>query len=104
MGYTRLLEVPMKKTLVLIPLLFCLLLSACGKRPSSALRAFSQELAQQETLSFTAELTASYPDRTAPFSLRYALEGDVQRVTVLSPGEHFRHQRPRGKGRHRSGV
>ena len=77
----------MKKTLVLIPLLFCLLLSGCGNAARERFETFSQELAQRDALSFTAARTASYPDRTASFSLRYALAGDVQRVTVLSPGE-----------------
>lgn len=76
----------MKKILVLIPLLSCLLLAGCGSAARPQFDAFSQELAQRDALSFTAELTAAYPDRTASFSLRYALEGDVQRVTVLAPG------------------
>ncbi|MBR3474806.1 MAG: hypothetical protein IKH34_07040 [Oscillospiraceae bacterium] len=75
----------MKKRLVLLCLLFCLLLSACGSDALDHFEAFSAELNQCETLSYTAALTASYPDRTAQFTLRYALEDGVQRVTVLGP-------------------
>lgn len=75
----------MKKRLVLIPLFLCLLLSACGNPALARYESFSQELSQRETLSFIAQLTASYPDRTARFTLRYALEDGVQRVTVLAP-------------------
>lgn len=76
----------MKKILVILPLLVCLLLSGCGNQSRERFAAFSEELSQRDTLSFTAELTASYPDRSAAFTLRYTLEGDVQRVTVLAPG------------------
>lgn len=75
----------MKKRLVLFPLLFCLLLSACGSAVLNRYEAFSDKLSRAEELSFTAELYAVYPNRTAQFSLRYALEDGVQRVTVLGP-------------------
>ena len=75
----------MKKRLVLLPLLFCLLLSACGSAALDRFEALSAKLNQAEALSFTAELTALYPDRAARFSLRYSQEDGVQRVTVLSP-------------------
>lgn len=75
----------MKKRLVLLPLLFCLLLSACGNAALDRFQAFSARLNQSEALTFTAELTASYPDRQAQFTLRYSLEDGVQRVTVLAP-------------------
>ncbi len=85
MGYYDPSEVPMKKSLVLIPLLFSLLLGACSNAALTRYQAFSEEFSQIEALSFTAELTASYPDRRAQFTLRYALEDGVQRVTVLAP-------------------
>lgn len=75
----------MKKRLILIPLLFCLLLGGCGSAALDRYESFSQELNRAEALSFTAELCAVYPDRTASFTLRYALEDGVQRVTVLAP-------------------
>lgn len=77
----------MKKLLVLFPLLLCLLLSACGNPALTRYEAFAADFADKESLSFTAELCASYPDRTARFSLRYALEDGVQRITVLAPEE-----------------
>ena len=75
----------MKKALALIPLLFALLLSACGNAALQRYESFSQQLQEQDTLSFTAALTASYPDRTAQFDLRYTLEDGMQRITILSP-------------------
>ena len=75
----------MKKALALIPLLFALLLSACGNAALQRYESFSQQLQEQDTLSFTAALTASYPDRTAQFDLRYTLDDGMQRITILSP-------------------
>jgi hypothetical protein len=75
----------MKKTLVLLSLLFAFLLSGCGNAALQRYESFAEDLRERDALSFTAELTASYPDRTAQFSLRYALEDGVQRVTVLAP-------------------
>lgn len=75
----------MKKSLLVLFLAACMLLSACGNAAEQKYLAFSRELSAKDTLSFTAELTASYPDRRAAFSLRYSLENGVQRVTVLSP-------------------
>ena len=75
----------MKKAFALIPLVFALLLSACGNAALQRYESFSQQLQEQDTLSFTAALTASYPDRTVQFELRYTLEDGLQRVTILSP-------------------
>ena len=75
----------MKKALALLSLILALLLSACGNAALQRYESFSQHLQEQESLSFTAALTASYPDRTAQFDLRYTLEDGLQRVTILSP-------------------
>ncbi len=75
----------MKKTLALFPLLFCLLLCGCGNAALERYEEFSARLLERDTLSFTALLTAAYPDRTAQFSLRYSLEDGVQRVSILAP-------------------
>ena len=86
MGYHILLEGPMKKTLILFVLALCLLLPACGNLAEQQYLSFSEDLAARDTLSFVSELTASYPDRSASFTLRYDLENGVQRVTILAPG------------------
>ena len=76
----------MKKSLILIPLLCCLLLlTGCGNAAQERFESFSRELSGRDSLSFLAELTAAYPDRSADFTLRYTLENGVQRITVLSP-------------------
>ena len=75
----------MKKLLVLV-LLCCLILSGCANAAQQRFLNYSQELAARDALSFTADLTAFYPDRSAEFSLRFEQKDGVQRVTVLSPG------------------
>ena len=76
----------MKKAPFLMILFLALLLTGCGQAQQEEYRAFAQELAARDALSFTAELTAIYPQRSADFSLRYDLSGETQRVTVLAPG------------------
>ena len=44
----------MKKAFTLVPLLFALLLSACGNAALQRYESFSQQLLEQDTLSFTA--------------------------------------------------
>ena len=75
----------MKKALLALPLLLCLLLTACGNPVLDRFESFSADLREREDLSFTARLTALYPDRTAEFSLRCSLSEGIQRVTVLAP-------------------
>ena len=76
----------MKKLRLCLPLLVCLLLSACGQNPAEArFLAFSEELRQAERLDFTAQLTCEYPELTADFTLRYALRPDGETVTVTAP-------------------
>lgn len=77
----------MKRRILPLLLIFCLLLCGCG---ADGLRrsyeTFSADLAEKDCLSFQASLIAAYPNRSAEFTLAYRLEGDQQRVTVLSPG------------------
>ena len=75
----------MKKIILSAALLASLLLSGCGNAAQQRYLAYSQELSEQDSLGFTARLTAVYPDRSADFTLRYELSDGVQRVTVLEP-------------------
>ena len=76
----------MKKTPIVFLLLLALWMSGCGQAQQNKYESFAEELSSRESLSFTAELTAVYPTRSAEFSLRYNLDGEEQRITVLSPG------------------
>ena len=76
----------MKKLRLCLPLVLCLLLSACGQNPAEArFLAFSEELREAERLDFTARLTCEYPELTADFTLRYAMRPDGETVTVVEP-------------------
>ena len=78
----------MKKNLLSALLLLSLLLSGCGSRAAqSRFASFSEALAGRETLSFTAELRAEYPDRSVRFTLRYEKDAEGETVTVLAPSE-----------------
>ena len=74
------------KRICLLFLTLCLLLCGCGKRnDEQRFRAFSAALAERDTLGFTAELCAKYPDKNVRMTLRFSLQGELQRVTVLKP-------------------
>ena len=74
----------MKRCLPL--LLICLLLTACGRdRVTLRWADRADALAGRETLAFTAALTASYPDKTDHFTLRYERDSDGETVTVRQP-------------------
>ncbi len=76
----------MRRICLFVLLVFCLLLSACGTSAAEArYRAFSDALARRDTLHFTARLRAEYPDRSARFTLQYAMEDGEQTVTVTEP-------------------
>ncbi len=76
----------MKRLCLPVLLLLCLLLSACGDRAGEErFREFSDALAQQETLSFTAALRAEYEDKTVEYTLRYEEGPEGALITVLSP-------------------
>lgn len=76
----------MKRALLSLLILACLLLSACAERGAqNRFAAFSEELKGRESLAFTAELRAEYPDRSHEFTLRYEKTPEEERVTVLAP-------------------
>ena len=76
----------MKKALLPVLILLSLLLSACGDRAAkSRLEAFSESLGERESLSFTAEVHAEYPDRSDDFTLAYTRDPAGEQVTVLAP-------------------
>ena len=76
----------MKKAILSLLILFPLLLSACGDRAAvSRFEAFSDALGERESLSYTAELRAEYPDRSTEFTLAYRRDTSGEEVTVLAP-------------------
>lgn len=76
----------MKKLFVIIPLAAMLLLSGCGH---SAMRdqceGWLAEQSQRESFSFTAELTAEYPDGVASFTMSCEEGKDGCTVQVIEP-------------------
>lgn len=95
---------------VYLPILLCLSLSlsACGgKTAEKRYLRFTEELAQKETLSFTAQLRCEYEDRSLPFTLRYEENGEGVSITVLEPAliKGIRAQLAEGESRlHYEGV
>ncbi len=78
----------MKRLVLLLLLLPCLLLGGCGQNDAAARFApFSEALAARSDLCFTAALRAEYPDRSAAFTLRYEDSAPGSVVTVLQPEE-----------------
>lgn len=70
-------------------LLICLLLCGCtNPAREKRFNAFSQALAGQETLQFTAEVRSEYDDRSFSFTLDYLKDAEGQTVRVLEP-EHI---------------
>ena len=76
----------MRRKLLPLLLVICLLLSGCGSRANEKLFTdFSAELAARESLSFSAELRAEYADRTLNFVLDYQKDAEGQTVSVREP-------------------
>ena len=76
----------MKRILLSLLILACLLLSACGERGAqNRFAAFSEELKARESLAFTADVRAEYPEWSREFTLRYEKAPEEERVTVLAP-------------------
>ena len=76
----------MKRICLPLLLLLGLLLSGCGSSAAERqYRAFSEELSQRDSLAFTAQLRAEYPDKSVGFVLDYAMKNGEQTVTVVQP-------------------
>lgn len=77
----------MKKRLALLLVMSLLFaLSACGDNEEKKIvDMFCGEVAEAESIRFTAALRAEYPDKTSEFELEYVQNQDGIRVTVLEP-------------------
>ena len=74
------------KRLGALLLVLCLLLAGCGKNVAAGrYEAFSEALRARNDLSFTAEVRAEYPERSARFTLAYADEDPGCSLTVTEP-------------------
>lgn len=77
----------MKRTgLIVISALICLLLSGCGSRAEEQrFSAFSEDLRESGSVSFTAAVRAEYTDRRCDFVLSCDRAGDSCCITVIEP-------------------
>ena len=76
----------MRKALLPLLLIFCLLLTGCGgKALEKRFAEFSEALGEKESLSFSADLRAEYTDRTLSFTLDYSRDPDGQTIAVREP-------------------
>lgn len=76
----------MKQRFIPVLLTFCLLLSACGASAvENRYKSFSQDLAGEDSLSFTGRLQAEYEDRSLSFTLLYEKTPAGCTVTVREP-------------------
>lgn len=76
----------MKKRLVLLFSIICLLLSSCGdNKAQESFESFCEKLRGSEKLSFEASLRSEYDDKTVGFSVRYASDEEGCSITVTEP-------------------
>ena len=76
----------MKRSILPLLLALCLLLTGCGSRAlENRFAAFSQALAEQEELQFTADVRAEYEDKSFSFTLAYQKDAEEQTIQVLQP-------------------
>ena len=76
----------MKKLLVLLLPVMCLLLSACGSnKAQESYESFAEKLRASENLSFNASLRSEYDDKTVEFAVRYIADSEGCSVTVIKP-------------------
>lgn len=76
----------MKRLCLLLLIIPCLVLTACGTGSFSSKRQqLSERLDAVETLNFTASIRAEYTEKTARFTLSYYEDSDGGSVEVVSP-------------------
>lgn len=76
----------MKNIRLIMLLPVALILSGCGGASARAeFESFSNSLAEEDALTFTARVRAEYDETTAEFTLDYAEDESGARVTVVSP-------------------
>ena len=74
----------MKRNIIL-PMLLVLLLCGCSSGEETAFNRFREELARAEEITFTADVQAEYEDKTAEFTLSFAMQNDEYRMEILEP-------------------
>ena len=76
----------MKRLYLPLFLALSLLLSGCGQNAARAhFQNFAEELSQNETLGFTADIRCEYEDKTVSFTLGYSFDSEGSTVTVIAP-------------------
>lgn len=78
----------MKRTCLVVLLVFSFLLCGCGsKKEEKFLNDFSAALSERSDLSFVGKLRCEYDDRTVSFTLQYKQQENGCLITVLQPEE-----------------